>query len=77
MIFPVIPATAMLFLFFLSLLDYLKVASFIYQFSYSVLISYAVKIPCSSSMLIESRSALSSSVELLGSNLIGRDLSTI
>jgi hypothetical protein len=41
-----------------------------------VLISYDVNIPCSSSMLIESRSTLSYSVDILGSNLIGRYLST-
>jgi hypothetical protein len=60
------------FSFFFDLLD----SSFIFGFFYLVLISYAVKIPCSSSMLIESRSALSSSVDILRSNLIGRDLST-
>jgi hypothetical protein len=64
------------FPFFFDLLDALKASSFIYGFSYSLLISYAVKIPCSSSMLIESRSALSSSVDTLGSNLIGRYRST-
>jgi hypothetical protein len=64
------------FLFFFDLLDALKVASFIYGFSCSVLISYAVNIPCSSSMLIEFRYALSSSADILGSNLRGRDLST-
>jgi hypothetical protein len=64
------------FPFFFDLLDGLKVASFIFGFSYSVLISYVVKIPCSSSMLIESRFDLSYSVYILGSNLIGRYLST-
>jgi hypothetical protein len=65
------------FPFFFDLLDDLKVACFISRFSYSVLISYVMKIPCSSFMLIESRYSLSSSAEILGSNLIGRDLSTI
>jgi hypothetical protein len=64
------------FFFFFDLLDALKDASFTSGFSYSVLISYAVKIPCSSSMLIEFRSDLSSSADILGLNLIGRDLST-
>jgi hypothetical protein len=64
------------FPFFFYLLNALKVASFISRFSYSVLISYVVKIPWSSSMLIEFRSSLSSSADILGSNLIGRDLST-
>jgi hypothetical protein len=62
------------FPFFFDLLDALKVASFIFGFSYSILISYAVKIPCSSSMLIKSRYSLSSSVDILGSNLIGKIL---
>jgi hypothetical protein len=64
------------FFFYFDLLDALKVASFTSGFSYSVLISYVVKIPCSSSMLIEFRSDLSSSVNILGLNLIGRDFST-
>jgi hypothetical protein len=64
------------FHFFFDLLDALKDASFISGFSCSVLISYAMKIPCISSMIIESRSTLSSSVDILGSNIIGRDLST-
>jgi hypothetical protein len=54
----------------------LKAASFTSGFSCSVLISYAMKIPCSSSMLIEFRFDLSSSADILGLNLIGRDLST-
>jgi hypothetical protein len=58
------------------LLNALKAASFISRFSCSVLISYAVKIPCILSMLIEFRPSLSSSADILGSNLIGRDLST-
>jgi hypothetical protein len=64
------------FPFFFGLLDALRAASFISGFSYLVLISYAVKIPCSSSMLNEFRSALYSSDDILGSNLIRRDLST-
>jgi hypothetical protein len=47
-------------------LDSLKDVSFIYGFSCLILISYVVKIPCSSSMLIESRSSLSSSVDIVG-----------
>jgi hypothetical protein len=58
------------------LLDSLNAASFISGFSCSVLISYAVKILCSLSMPIEFISSLSSSDDILGSNLIGRDLST-
>ena len=58
------------------LLDGLKATSFTSGFSYSLLISDAVKIPCSSSMLIEFRSDLYSSADILGLNLIGRDLST-
>jgi hypothetical protein len=57
-------------------LDALKAASFISRFSYLVLISYAVKIPCNSSMLIDFRYDISSSVDILGSNIIGRDIST-
>jgi hypothetical protein len=57
-------------------LDALKATSFISIFSCSVLISYAVKITCNSSMLIEFRSDLYSSADILGSNLIGRYLST-
>jgi hypothetical protein len=64
------------FLFFFDLLDALKASYFTCRFSYLVLISYAVMIPCSSSMLIEFRSDLSYSVDILGLNLIGRDLST-
>jgi hypothetical protein len=64
------------FPFFFDILDALKDASFIFGFSCSVLISYDVTLPCSSSMLIESRSTLSFSDDILGSNLIGRDLST-
>jgi hypothetical protein len=64
------------FPFFFDVLDALKDASFISGFSCSVLISYVVNIPCSPSMLIDSRSSLYSSVDILGSNLIGRDLST-
>jgi hypothetical protein len=77
-IFRNVTVVAMLFFFFLSfdLLDTLKAASFIYGFSCLVLISYVVKIPCSLSMLIEFRYALSSSADILGSNLIGRDLGT-
>jgi hypothetical protein len=63
------------FFFFFDLLDVLKAAYFTYGFSYSILISYAVNIPCNSSMIIESRSDLSSSDDILGLNLIGRDLS--
>jgi hypothetical protein len=47
-----------LFPFCFGLLDALKYASFISRFSSSILISYVVNIPCSLSMLIESRSAL-------------------
>jgi hypothetical protein len=64
------------FPFFFDILDALKDAYFIYGFSCSVLISYDVKLPCSSSMLIESRSALSSSDDILRLNLIGKDRST-
>jgi hypothetical protein len=64
------------FPFFFDLLDSLKAASFISGFSYSVLISYAVNIPCSLAMLIEFRYVISSSVDILGSNLIERYLST-
>jgi hypothetical protein len=52
------------------------VSSFTSGFSCSVLISYAVKIPYSSFILIEFRYAFSSSAYILGSNLIGRELST-
>jgi hypothetical protein len=69
-----------MFFFFLpflfEFLDDLNDPYFIYGFSCSVLISYDVNIPCNSSMLIEFRSDLSSSVYILGLNLIGRDLST-
>jgi hypothetical protein len=64
------------FFFFFDLLDALKAASFTSVFSYSVLSSYAMKITCNSSILIEFRSAISSSADILGLNLIGRDLST-
>jgi hypothetical protein len=64
------------FPFYFDLLDALKSYSFISGFSCSVLISYAMNISCSSPMLIESRSDFSSSVDILGSNLIGRDHST-
>jgi hypothetical protein len=55
-----------LFPFCFELLDALKVSYFIYGFSCSVLISYAVNIPCSLFVLIESRSSLSSSDDILG-----------
>ena len=64
------------FPFCFDLLDALKVASFISGFYCSILISYVVNIPCSSSMLIEFRSDLSYNVDILGLNIIGRDLST-
>jgi hypothetical protein len=57
-------------------LDSLKDAYFIFGFSCSVIISYAVKIPCNSSMLIDFRTNLSFSDDILGSNLIGRYIST-
>jgi hypothetical protein len=64
------------FSFCFEFLDALKVTYFVYGFSYSVLISYVVNIPCNLSMLIEFRYALSYSAGIFGSNLIGRDLST-
>jgi hypothetical protein len=64
------------FPFFFDLLDSLKVSYFTYGFYCSVIISYVVKIQCISSMLIDFRSVLSSIADILGSNLIGRDLST-
>jgi hypothetical protein len=63
-------------LFFLVLLDALKVSSFLDGLSYSILISEIVRIPCNSSMFNVERFSLSSRAEILGSNLIGRDLST-
>jgi hypothetical protein len=64
------------FPFFFDLLDDFKDDSFISVFYCSVLISYDVKIPCTSSMLIEFIYTLSFSVDILGSNHIGRVLRT-
>jgi hypothetical protein len=73
-IFRDVTASAMFFVLFFpfcfDLLDALKDASFISRFFCLVLISYDVNIPCSSSMLIESRYTLSYSVDILGSNLM-------
>ena len=57
------------------LLKALKVSSLPNESSYLVLISYAVRVPCSSSTVMVSRSVLSSIANILESNLIGRDLS--
>jgi len=64
------------YLFFIFFEDF-KVASLFDGFSFSPLISYAVRIPCNSSIVNLSRSFISSIDETLASNIKGIYLNTL